>query len=95
MPEVFPDDARKIGYQLVMPDSTSIPNTIAGKLQVVQFLQSSGFYLAPDKLLEFIGLDRGFGLKAEDLLVPGIPQGGGQMDEEVLSGQEAALSAER
>ena len=95
LPEVFPDDARKIGYQLVMPDSTSIPNTIAGKLQVVQFLQSSGYSLAPDRLLEFIGLDRGFGLKAEDLLVPGIPQGGGQMDEEVLSGQEAALSAER
>ncbi len=95
LPEVFPDDARKIGYQLMMPDGTSIPNTLAGRLQVVQFLQASGLNLTPEKLLEFIGLDRGFGLRAGDLVVSGPSQGGAQLDEEVLSGQEAALRAER
>ena len=95
LPESFPDDARKIGYQLVMPDSTSIPNTLAGKLQLVQFIQASGFQLSPERFVELLGLDRGFGLQPEDLLMPGVPQGTPPLDEEVLSGQEMALRAER
>ncbi len=95
LPESFPEDARKIGYQLVMPDSTSIPNTLAGRLQVVQFLQASGYQLSPERFIEFLGLDRGFGLQVDDLLTPGVPQGMPPLDEEVLAGQEAALRAER
>ncbi len=95
LPESFPEDARKIGYQLVMPDATSIPNTLAGKLQVVQFLQASGYQLSPERFVEFLGLDKGFGLQADDLLIPAPPEGMPPLDEEVLSGQEAALRAER
>ena len=95
LPDRFPADARKIGYQLVMPDATSIPNTLAGKIQVVQFLQASGYQLSPERFVEFLGLDKGFGLQVEDLLIPAPPQGSPQADETILSGQEAALPSER
>lgn len=101
LPERFPHDARWIGYQLAMPDTTAMPNTPAGKLQVVQMLASMGHYLTPDKLIQLLGLDKGYGIKAEDFvamgLQPGMTTGGGapQVDEQAVSGLEASMSAER
>ncbi len=95
LPEVFPEDARKIGYHLTMPDLTGIPNTPAGKLQVMDFLARMGLQLTPEKILELTGFDRGYGLRVEDFVMPIPPEGTMPRDDSVLSGQEAALRTER
>ena len=99
LPDRFPEDARWIGYQLAMPDTTGMPNTPAGKLQVVQMLASMGHYLSPEKLIELLGLDKGYGLQVEDFMPmpvqPGMTGGVPQPDEQVTSGLEASMKAER
>lgn len=101
LPEFFPEDARHVSYQLALPDVSMLPNTPAGRLQVVQMLANMGMVMAPERMLEFIGLDRGFGLKAEDFMPMPMPVQGagggapGQIDEGVVSGIEAAMKAER
>ncbi len=101
LPEFFPEDARHVSYQLVLPDTSMLPNTPAGRLQVVQMMANMGMMMAPERMLEFIGLDRGFGLKAEDFKPMPMPVQGagggapGQLDEGVVSGIEAAMKAER
>ena len=100
LPEVFPEDARHIGYHLSMPDTSSIPNTPAGRLQIVQLLAGMGMVMSPERLIEFVGLDKGFGIKAEDFMMaaaPGMAGAGGapQTDEQVTSGLEAAMKVER
>ena len=84
-----------------MPDTSNLPNTPAGRLQLIQLLESMGMVMAPERVIEFVGLDKGFGLKAEDFVtgqVGGMPaEGGGvtQASEQVSSGLEAAMSMER
>ena len=101
LPDVFPEDARHIGYHLSMPDTSSIPNTPAGRLQIVQLLANMGMVMAPERMIEFVGLDKGFGLKAGDFMMaqaPGMGVAGGgapQADEQVTSGLEAAMKVER
>ena len=100
LPQQFPEDARHVGYQLVLPDVSSLPNTPAGRMQIVQMLASMGMMMSPEKMLEFIGLDKGFGLQAADFMPmqmgPGGMGGGpAQADEQVISGLEKAMKAER
>ena len=98
LPERFPEDARWIGYQLAMPDTTGMPNTPAGRLQVVQMMASQGYVLTPEKLIEFLGLDRGYGIKAEDFMPmaqPGMEGSSPQVDEQASSGLESAMRVER
>ena len=99
LPERFPRDARHIGYQLNLPESSGLPNTPAGRLQLVQMLQGMGMAMTPERMVEFIGLDKGFGLKGSDfMMAQDTPQGASQgapVDEEVVSGREAAMKAER
>ena len=64
-PEVFPDEARHIGYHLKMPDATSMPNTPTGKLQVAQVMAALGAQMSVDELIKFVGFDRGYGWDAE------------------------------
>ena len=80
LPDDFPEDARYIGFDLGLPDIASIPNTVQGRIQVLQFLASMGYMMRPDKVLPFLNLDRGFGIKAEDFIMaaPGGAAGGGQ-----------------
>lgn len=102
LPSTFAEDARYVGYHLALPDTSQLPNTPAGRLQVVQMLANMGMVMTPERMLEFIGLDKGFGLQADDFM-PAVQQvadqaGGGtpgQMDEGVVSGLEAAMKAER
>lgn len=101
LPASFPEDARYVGYQVSLPDTSALPNTPAGRLQVVQMLANMGMVMSPERMLEFIGLDKGFGLKAEDFVPMQMgPEGAGagapaQLDEGVVSGIEAAMTAER
>lgn len=114
LPDFFPEDARHVSYELVYPDLSQLPNTPAGRVQVVIMLTNmvnslvqSGVQVTQqtiERLMEFIGLDKGFGLKAEDFLpaiMPGMMGTGGggaqvpNADEQVVSGIEAAMKAER
>lgn len=94
MQDPFPEEARHVGYRLSMPDLTALPNTPAGKLQMLQVLASLG--LQPKDPLDILGLTKGYGWTSEDFTMAGFPPfAGGQVDEEVLSGQEMAMRAER
>lgn len=93
MQDPFPEEARHVGYRLSMPDLTALPNTPAGKLQMLQVLGSLG--LQPKDPLDILGLTKGYGWTSEDFTMVVPPFAGGQVDEEVLSGQEMAMRAER
>lgn len=89
LPEKFPSDARHIGFTVSIPDASSLPQTPAGKLQIAQFLQANGAMMTLQKLLEFIGLDRGYGLRSEDFVTlnnPDITQT--PINEEIASSME-------
>lgn len=102
LPDIFAEDARHVGYNLSLPDTSGMPNTPAGRMQVVMMLAQMGMMMAPEKMLEFVGLDRGYGLKLSDFIqavlpmsVNGQPAGGSQGDQAAVSGLEAAMSSER
>ena len=93
MQSPFPEEARHVGYRLSMPDLTALPNTPAGKLQMLQVLASMG--LQAKDPLNLLGLTKGYGWTSEDFTMVVPPFAGGQVDEEVASGQEMAMPAER
>ena len=111
LPDFFPEDARHVSYELTYPDLSSMPNTPAGRMQVVVMLTNMVSSLVAtgvqvteetiERLMEFIGIDKGFGLRAGDFLpamAPGLgagmPGAGGAVapepDSQVVSGLEAA-----
>ena len=94
----FPDDARHIGFRTKMPDLSSLPNTPAGRLQVLNTMASMG-YMAKNPL-ELLGVTKGYGWTMNDFVqVPMMPQGAGgtgaPMDMSSVTGQETAVAAER
>ena len=102
LPDRFEEDARHVGYHLTLPDTSQMPNTPAGRMQVVMMLANMGLMMAPERILEFVGLDRGFGLKASDFMqvpiqMPGASGDGasGNQSQAAMAGLEAAMSSER
>lgn len=100
LPDLFEEDARYVGYHLTLPDTSQMPNTPAGRMQVVIMLANMGLVMPPEKIIEFVGLDRGFGLKASDFVPVPMPMNNqtanaAQGDQGAVSGLEAAMSAER
>lgn len=103
LPDRFEEDARHVGYHLTLPDTSQMPNTPAGRMQVVMMLANMGLVMAPERILEFVGLDRGFGLKASDFMqvpiqMPGTASGDaapGNQSQAAIAGLEAAMSVEK
>ena len=90
----FPEEARHIGYKLMMPDLTQLPNTPAGRIEVLDRMASMG-YVAKNPL-ELIGVTKGFGWTMEDFMQIPQPQStGAPMDMELVTGAETATKAER
>ena len=91
----FPEDARHIGYRTKMPDLSSLPNTPAGRLQVLNTMAAMGWM--PKNPLELLGITKGYGWTEDDFLqVPLMPQGAGApQDMSAATGQETAVAAER
>lgn len=89
-PDIFRDEARRVGYHLKMPDETSLPNTPIGKLQVVQILAGLGLAMPVDKLIEFAGFDTGYGWSEDTFqqIVAPPPAGGAPTNENVAAGIE-------
>ena len=79
----FPELARHIGFAIHVPDAASLPQTPAGKAQIVQLLNdmfaAAGMVMKPEKVLELLNIDQSYGIRAEDFLQPAPPQpaGGG------------------
>ena len=76
----FPAEARHIGFTVHVPDAASLPQTPAGKAQIIQLLNemfmSSGSAMKPEKVLELLGIDQSYGITIEDFIQPAAPQPG-------------------
>lgn len=82
LPDELPEDARFVGFNLSIPDSTGIPNTVLGRLQVLQILNGLGYALSPARTIDFLKLDTTYGISEQDLLQPApVESAGGQMNE--------------
>ena len=94
LPEIFPEDARHIGFELSLPDTTSIPNTTAGRMQILGFLAQIGIMIKPDKVFEFLNLDRSHGLEQNDFVImpPTAPGQSGEGKEESTPSMPVGVS---
>ena len=88
----FPKEARHVGFQLTMPDLTTLPNTPAGKLQMLNQLVALGFI--PNDPLNLLGLSNGYGWTQEDFtyINPMLMQ---QMNETAATGTDPAMPIEQ
>ena len=86
----FPEDARHVGYQEEIHDTSLLPQTAAGKMEFAQLL--SQFGLTIEKFLELTGIDKAYGLSPKDFAVaspnPVAAGGANQPNEDVLAGVE-------
>ena len=77
----FPEAARFIPFQVHVPDAASLPQTPAGKAQVVQLLNglfgATGHVMKPEKILELLNIDQSYGLDLDDFLQPAPPEAEG------------------
>ena len=92
-PDVLREEARHVGYSLSMPDATSVPHTLAGKMEIIQMLAALGMIMDPEQLLKFAGFDKGYGWSAETFAAPAPlnPDGTPAVDMNVASGAEAGV----
>ena len=97
MQDPFPEEARHIGYKLMMPDLTSLPNTPAGRIEVLERMAGMGYI--PKNPFELLGITKGYGWTAEDFIqVPIAPQQKGaapNMHVGAANGTEPAMRTER
>lgn len=96
MQDPFPKEARHIGYKLTTPDLTSLPNTTAGRIEVLERMARMGYI--PKNPFELLGITKGYGWTEEDFIqIPMIPhpEGAGGMDTSAANGYDPTLRAER
>ena len=82
---VLEESTRHVGFDITLPDPSGLPQTVAGKVQVLAMLSQMGYMVAPELLVDLIGLDTGYGLTPDKLVSmaqqaapPGGPAGGTQ-----------------
>ena len=95
------EEARRMPFKLMTPDVSSLPQTPAGKMQLLLMLQQLGLIIKPERVSELIGLKSAYGVSEEDLVQMGQP-GMGQpgtvdpsMDMATMTGAEPVPPAER
>ena len=91
----FPKESRHIGYKLTMPDLTSLPNTTAGRIEILERMAALGYM--PKNPFELLGITKGYGWTEEDFIqIPTIPQQqGGTMNTGAVVGSEPVVRSER
>ena len=62
------NSTRHVGFDVMLPDPSGLPQTVAGKIQVLSMLNGMGYQLSPEVVVEMIGLDTGYGLTPERLI---------------------------
>ena len=91
------NSTRHVGFDVTLPDPSGLPQTTAGKIEVLAMLNSMGYQLTPDTVVQMIGLDTGYGLTPDKLIsmaeqvspAGGVPQAG-----QAAAGVEAVPSVE-
>ena len=71
LPSALPRDARMVAHELKMRDASMFPDTVQGKMQMVQLVLQSGYIISPEKLIEIFGINDVFTTKD---LIPPQPQ---------------------
>lgn len=101
LPELS-EEARYQPFMVSTPDTSSLPQTPLGKLQVISMLMGMGIRIKPERLMEMVGLKSGYGLSEADLVQaitppPGLSLGNPQspIDEASIAGLEAVPRVER
>ena len=90
----FPEEARHIGFKLSTPDLTSLPNTPAGKLQILQTLMAMG--IQPKDPLNLLGISKAYGWSQDDFtIIPPQALDPNATNADVATGREPNMSAER
>lgn len=96
MQDPFPEECRHIGFKLTMNDMTALPNTIAGRIEIMERMAAMGFM--PKNPFELLNITKGYGWTADDFIqIPLMPQAGGaaEMNVAAANGQEPAMRSER
>ena len=62
------NSTRHVGFDVTLPDPSGLPQTVAGKIQVLSMLNGMGYQLSPEVVVEMIGLDLGYGLTPDKLI---------------------------
>lgn len=97
LPELS-EAARYQPFMVSTPDTSSLPQTPLGKLQVIGMLMGLGLMIKPERLMEIVGLKTGYGLTEEDLIQAMVPPQGltmGNLDEASVAGVESVPPVER
>ena len=101
LPELS-EEARNQPFRVSTPDTSSLPQTPLGKLQVIAMLMSMGLRIKPERLMEMVGLKSSYGLSEADLVQAITPPEGlslsnpqSPIDEASLAGLETVPKAER
>lgn len=101
LPELS-EEARYQPFMVSTPDTSALPQTPLGKLQVIGMLMGMGLQIKPERLMEMVGLKSSYGLSESDLIQAVTPPQGLSLstpqsptDEASLAGLEAVPRAER
>ena len=90
----FPDEARHIGYRMTTPDLTQLPNTPAGRMEVLAQMIQMGYI--PRNPLELLGITKGYGWTMEDFIqLPQQPAPNTPMHTGAAAGVEPSMPTER
>ena len=101
LPELS-EEARYQPFMVSTPDTSALPQTPLGKLQVIGMLMGMGLQIKPERLMEMVGLKSSYGLSESDLIQAITPPKGlslsdskSPIDEASLAGLEVVPKAER
>ena len=83
---VLLEDARFVGFDAVVPDNMGIPNTLAGRVSLLQTLAGLGYMLKTERLADFLRLGSSFGLSMDDLIPIPQPQSQQPVNFDALAG---------
>ena len=101
LPELS-EEARYQPFMVSTPDTSALPQTPLGKLQVIGMLMGMGLQIKPERLMEMVGLKSSYGLSESDLIQAITPPKGLSLadaklpiDEALLAGLETVPKTER
>ena len=96
------EEARHQPFVVSTPDTSALPQTPLGKLQVISMLMGMGIRVKPERLMEMVGLKSSYGLSEADLVQaitppPGLSLGDPRapIDEASVAGVETVPPIER
>lgn len=75
---IISKDLRNVHFLLKVMDVSSLPQTPAGKIEVLNALAAQGIYMKPERLVDFLNISKGYGLTLDDFIMPQAQGLGGE-----------------